>query len=285
MDCVNHSGVSATAYCQSCGKALCTGCVRQSAGGQVFCEPCQIAWQSYQTPFAAPRSSGPNPAAAAVLGIIPGVGAMYNGQFFKGLVHVVIFALLISLTDHLGGVFGLFIPAWVLYQAFEAFHTAKALRDGEPLPDPLRLNELGSWLNLGTRPGGNPGPYAPKSYEPGTPASGQTTGSPISGQAPPPYQAGYQTPYQQVPFSPPAPGSADPGFPPVPPVHPAYVRPLFFQRKEPIGAIVLIALGFLFLMGQLDIFHGRLMEFTWPLVLIALGVWLMIRRVGDGGPK
>ena len=30
-----------------------------------------------------------------MLGLIPGVGAMYNGQFFKGLIHVVVFAVLV----------------------------------------------------------------------------------------------------------------------------------------------------------------------------------------------
>ena len=94
------------------------------------------------------NTGAPNPAAAAVLGLIPGVGAMYNGQFFKGLIHVVIFAVLVSIGDHYG-IFGIFIPAWILYQSFEAYHTAKALRDGQPLPDPLGLNEVGNWLNLG----------------------------------------------------------------------------------------------------------------------------------------
>jgi hypothetical protein len=60
------------------------------------------------------------------------------------------------------------------------------------------------------------------------------------------------------------------------------VPPVYWRRKEPIGAIVLIGLGLLFLLGQLDIFNGRLWEFTWPLMLIALGVWLMIRRMGQG---
>jgi hypothetical protein len=67
--------------------------------------------------------------------------------------------------------------------------------------------------------------------------------------------------------------------PPVPPLH--------WRRKEPIGAIVLIGLGLLFLLGQLDLFSGRLMEFTWPLLLIGLGVWLVVRRLGEsqGGQK
>ena len=50
---------------------------------------------------------------------------------------------------------------------------------------------------------------------------------------------------------------------------------------------MLIGLGLLFLLGQLDLFSGRLMEFTWPLLLIGLGVWLVVRRLGEsqGGQK
>jgi ABC-type nickel/cobalt efflux system permease component RcnA len=45
--------------------------------------------------------------------------------------------------------------------------------------------------------------------------------------------------------------------------------------------VVLIALGLLFLLGQLDLFSGRLLEFTWPVLLIALGGWLLVRRLHD----
>lgn len=301
MDCVNHIGVSSTAFCQNCGQALCSNCVRTAAGGQVLCEPCWTAWQSYQQPFVVSPAGGPNPAAAAVLGVIPGVGAMYNGQFFKGLIHVVIFAVLISITTHYG-IFGIFIAAWIVYQSFEAFHTARAMRDGQPLPDPLGLNEVGNWLNMGNRPrqpgvpqppfaspgayqGPNPGYYAPaQTGAPGQPAQGAATAGyqpPYAGQYQPPYQAPYEGQYQ-TPFTPPAPGFVDPIIPPVPPV-----PPLYWRRKEPIGAVVLIALGLLFLMGQLDLFNGRLFEFTWPVLLIAVGVWLIVRRLGDsqGGSK
>jgi putative Mn2+ efflux pump MntP len=62
---------------------------------------------------------------------------------------------------------------------------------------------------------------------------------------------------------------------------------LYWRRKEPIGAIVLIALGVLFLLGQLDVFHGRMFEFTWPVLLIGLGIWLVVRRLAEshGGSK
>ena len=280
MDCVNHNGASATAYCQSCGKALCAGCVRNAAGGQILCEPCWTAWVGFSHPFVASNPSGANPSAAAILGLIPGVGAMYNGQFFKGLIHVVIFAVLISITDHYG-IFGIFIAAWILYQSFEAFHTAKARRDGQPLPDPLGLNEVGSWLNLGAKPQypGHPG------AGPAQPAPGPAGQGPAAGGYPLPYAGQYQPPYGQSPYQapyPPTPGYVDPVIPPIPPV-----PPIYWRRKEPIGAIVLIALGLLFLLGQMNLFNGRLMEYTWPLLLIGLGVWLIVRRLGEsqGGSK
>ncbi len=125
-----------------------------------------------QQPFVAPPAGAPSPGLAAFLGLIPGVGAMYNGQFIKGLIHVAIFAVLVS-AAHIYGIFGLFIAGWVCYQVFEAYHTAKARRDGEPLPDPLGLNEIGNLFATGGR--GQPG------------AGAGPAGS---------YQAPYQPPYQ-----------------------------------------------------------------------------------------
>ena len=296
MDCVNHSGVAAVAYCQNCGKPLCQQCVRQGVNGQILCEQDFAAYQRVAQPFAGPPVPlAPNPALAAVLGLIPGVGAMYNGQFFKGLIHVVIFAVLISISDHYS-IFGIFIAAWVFYQSFEAYHTARARRDGLPLPDPLGLNEVGNWLNLswnsrnpadewarqqqqqqGTTPGGGPvpNPGVPPASNPGT--SGAWT--PVAGAVPPNPEApnpapgtGYQSPYQQVPFAP------HPGFgePPIPPIPPPY-----WQRREPIGAVILIGLGVIFLLNQMGYVASRIVHFSWPLVLIALGAWLIVRRSGN----
>ena len=290
MDCVNHTGVNATAYCQNCGKALCASCVRNAAGGQVLCEPCWTAWHTYQQPFVSAPQGSPSPTAAAVLGIIPGVGAMYNGQFMKGLLHVVIFAVLVS-AAHVYGVFGILIAAWILYQSFEAYHTARARRDGQPLPDPLGLNEVGSWLGAGRQQyPGHPG-AAPGAVDPNQPAGAGPTGAgyqPLSDNSVSSsvlWEPPYQTPYQQ----PHAAGSRK---------HrsrrTAGCRPLFLQYRQldgaaafRIGAIVLIGLGVLFLLGQLDIFSGRLVEFTWPMLLIGLGVWMIVRRLEDtkGGSK
>jgi len=78
---------------------------------------------------------GAHPALALILGFIPGVGAIYNGQYAKGLIHAVVFGLLVSLagsTTHgsLEPLIGLLIAAWVFYMAFEAFHTARKRRYG-----------------------------------------------------------------------------------------------------------------------------------------------------------
>jgi hypothetical protein len=77
-----------------------------------------------------------SPGLAFILGMIPGVGAVYNGQYAKGLVHVVILGVLISIlaNDAAHGfeaVFGLLIACFFFYMAFEAYHTAKKRRQGE----------------------------------------------------------------------------------------------------------------------------------------------------------
>jgi hypothetical protein len=277
MDCVNHHGVNATAYCQSCGKALCQACVRKGSGGQIFCEPCWMAWQSAQRAYVAPPVDGPSPGLAALLGAIPGVGAMYNGQFVKGMVHVVIFAVLVSVA-HVYDVFGFFVAAWIFYQMFEAYHTAKARRDGDPLPDPLGLNEVSNWFVTAARPqqgpppGGGTGPAG--TYPPADQAGNQT-----------PYQAPYQSTYQspyQGPYTPPPPDYTSPGMPPIPPIPPfPPVPPAHWRRREPIGAVILIALGVLFLLGQFDWFSWHMFQYFWPLLLIGLGVWLIVRRLHD----
>ena len=49
----------------------------------------------------------------------------------------------------------------------------------------------------------------------------------------------------------------------------------------------LMALGVLFLLAEFDVFSDRVFEYMWPLLLIGLGVWLMVRRLGEtqGGSK
>jgi len=176
MNCQNHPDAPAIAYCRSCGKPLCEEC-RRDAFGTVYC--------AEHTPAAAPGPAGapagawappppPNPGMqysppppglqlvpdispglAFFLGFIPGVGAIYNGQYAKGLVHAVIWGLLVSITSSrashgLEPVFGMLIAVWIFYMAFEAYHTARRRRMGEP------VDEYSSLIDIGGRRGHAP---------------------------------------------------------------------------------------------------------------------------------
>ena len=164
MNCQNHPEVPATAYCRSCGKPVCEEC-RRDAFGTVFCAehvpapagtaappppPGPGAGPAYAPPVA-PGAPGyvyadVSPGLARFLGLIPGVGAIYNGQYAKGLVHAVVFGILVSIADSVHGsgdfVFGMVAFAWWAYMVFEAYHTARKRRMGEP------VDEYSSILNL-----------------------------------------------------------------------------------------------------------------------------------------
>ena len=135
MNCQNHPDVAATAFCRSCGKPLCDAC-RSDAYGTVYCAEHAPAPTAPPPPPPAPGpmpagypQSGVNPGLALFLGFIPGVGAIYNGQYAKGLVHAVVFGVLISILNASKGglepVFGILLPVWIFYMAFEAHHTAR----------------------------------------------------------------------------------------------------------------------------------------------------------------
>jgi TM2 domain-containing membrane protein YozV len=81
-----------------------------------------------------------SPGLAFFLGFIPGVGAIYNGQYLKGLVHAVIFGLICSLLDSVGHsaggpLLGIILTAFIFYMPFEAFHTAKRRLLGLPVEE------------------------------------------------------------------------------------------------------------------------------------------------------
>jgi len=155
------SQASIIGYCRVCGKAL-EESNAVTAEGTLYCaehapaapvppalgeEPpspyTASAYPGAASPYAAtqppplPKADAHvSPGLAFILGFIPGVGAVYNGQYAKGLVHVVIFGSIISILSSGAArgfepLFGLMIPTFVFYMCFEAYHTAKKRRDGE----------------------------------------------------------------------------------------------------------------------------------------------------------
>lgn len=167
MNCATHSDQAAVAFCRTCGKPLCNQCTRD-VRGVIYCESC-LAARMEGTPPAAPYTppqtgyqqfmdqglglkvapgpaSGPNPAVAGILaGFFPiGVGAVYAGQYAKGLSHLVIMVLLIlglgsDLPWYVITMLAITTGFFYVYQIIDAVRTAKALQMGEPAPDPFGL--------------------------------------------------------------------------------------------------------------------------------------------------
>jgi hypothetical protein len=228
MNCANHADASAVAYCRTCGKPLCANCTRP-VRGVIYCEDCLGAkMEGTMPPAAAPGfvpgtyaagsrgtipaaavpaiSGGPNPTVAGILGAIPfGIGAVYNGQYAKGLAHLGIFALLIagcnSSGDTLPAISGIGIAFFVVYQIIDAVHSARAIQAGLPAPDPYGL--------------------------------GATFGGGVKIET----------------------------------------------SKIPMGAVILILLGVIFLLHTMGFAEYGLDRF-WPLILIAVGGWLFARNWG-----
>src|SRR5947207_604911 len=123
MNCSTHTDAPAVAFCRVCGRALCADC-RRVADGTVYCAEHAPASTVDASGYGGPYSSVPppppghaNPGLAFALGVIPGVGAIYNGQYAKGLVHAIIFGLLISIisstsTQGLEPLFGILLAVF-----------------------------------------------------------------------------------------------------------------------------------------------------------------------------
>jgi Domain of unknown function (DUF5668)/B-box zinc finger len=170
MNCATHSDIAAVAFCRTCGKPLCGTCTRD-VRGVVYCEPCLAARlegtapaAGFVPPQAAPQTgyqqfmdqglgqkvpgpaSGPNPTVAGILsGFFPfGVGAVYTGQYAKGLAHLVIAVLLIigagsDLPWYVITMISIGMAFFYVYQIIDSVRTAKAIQLGQPPPDPFGL--------------------------------------------------------------------------------------------------------------------------------------------------
>lgn len=243
MNCANHSDQAAVAFCRTCGKPLCNQCTRD-VRGVIYCESCLAARLEgapapgtytppppppnvyppiggpsgyVPPPPGVPLNTGPNPTVAGILGAIPfGVGAVYCGQYVRGLVYLGIFVTTIVLqAQDIPGIahaaLGIFQGFFWIYQIIDSVRTARAIQEGSPAPDPFGLVSMFGGSNA--------------------PAGTSATGA--------------------------APQAA--------------------TAKIPTAAVVLIALGVLFLINTAFDFS---VHRYWPLILIVLGVYLFAKQWG-----
>jgi hypothetical protein len=217
-NCSQHPETPAVAECRTCARSLCEAC-RRDVRGVSYCEEClaaKIAAPPAAAPprdrsFRLPTAKLPNPTLAAFLGIIPGVGAAYNGQYEKGLLHVLMFPMLISMVSA-EDIFGFLIPIYFLYMIADAYKTAAARVQGVPPPDYLGLRTL-----LGS------------ANKPISAAFGLDTDDAV-------------------------PAKADPE-----------------ATRAPLGAVVLIVLGVVLLVGNMGWIPRRPFATFWPIILVVIG--------------
>lgn len=138
MNCAYHAHNVAVVNCNGCGKPLCPACDHRIKGFP-FCQDCIVAGvellrnrnQSSHVPYVKRQVS---PFIATILSLIcPGLGAAYNGQTSKGLVHFTVWIGVFQLAVISGVsapifVFG-FLGMW-LYAAVDAWRTAQIIRSG-----------------------------------------------------------------------------------------------------------------------------------------------------------
>jgi cell wall-active antibiotic response 4TMS protein YvqF len=159
-------------------------------------------YQQINQPSAIPVHNSPG--LAFLLGMIPGVGAIYNGQYLKGLVHAVIFGLLLSLANATEGGAGepmlvMMTVGFYAYMAFEAYHTAKKRQVGLPVEE----------------------------------------------------------------FS-------------------SLIAPNRYMSRAPVGPVLLIVLGVLFLLDTLRVIEFHDLARFWPVLLIVAGIVMLYNRLSSG---
>jgi hypothetical protein len=140
MICAYHSKNPAVVECHRCARSLCTACDHRIRGFP-YCQDCIVAGvevlqqQTRSNVLPELRRSN-SPLVATLLSFVPGLGAAYNGQTSKAIVHFAVFASFFQLAIVTKSVeFGLplfvagFFGAW-LFSAVDAFRTAQLLRAG-----------------------------------------------------------------------------------------------------------------------------------------------------------
>ena len=104
MNCAYHPINVANARCSACLRGLCPACDHRIKG-YAYCQDCIVAGieilrrGARQDPQHNSRAGEKSPGVAALLGLVPGLGAAYNGQNIKALVHFAVIVGLWQIAD------------------------------------------------------------------------------------------------------------------------------------------------------------------------------------------
>ncbi|MBV9610150.1 MAG: hypothetical protein JO187_11380 [Acidobacteria bacterium] len=251
MNCATHPDVPATVYCRTCGKAMCETC-RRDVKGVAYCEDCIAARVQGTLP------QGVNPAATAsgthvivtsgpsagLAGVLAGFFPFGVAPVYMGLYSKGLAHMIIfaALVWAASSVGGGLEPLFGIAIAFfYVYQIIDAVKSAKAL-------QMGA--------------PAPDPFGLGGVFGTSNFGRPVNA----PFVGGTETPAGN-------PGPANPAGTAGPP---AAATP----TNVPLGAVILIGLGVLFLLHNAGMFHMYWFGHIWPLFLIGLGVWLFLKRSG-----
>lgn len=144
MKCSYHQTNLASARCSCCQRSICPACDHRIKGSP-YCQDCIVAGiEMLRRPRgeridsrSSSRPEEKSPLIAMLLGLIPGLGAAYNGQNVKALVHFVVTMGLWMLADvfhsTLEAALAMTGVAFYLYTLYDAFASAQRQRAGVDL--------------------------------------------------------------------------------------------------------------------------------------------------------
>jgi TM2 domain-containing membrane protein YozV len=141
MYCSYHTTNTARVQCSSCSRALCSACDHRIKGSP-YCQDCIVLGvQGLSRTHYSPKPRG-SARFAALLALLPGMGAVYNRQNIKGIAH---FATIVSLFQLTGirfasAIFALGGLSFYIYSIVDAYRTAQLIAQGEdPAVDEARF--------------------------------------------------------------------------------------------------------------------------------------------------
>jgi len=133
MFCSYHTQTAARVQCTSCHRGLCPACDHRIKG-YAYCQDCivmgieSLSQRGHQRGQSKARAR-----VAALCALIPGMGAVYNRQNLKAVVHFVSIVGLFNLPKlHiLPGLFALAGLVVYIYSMMDAYRTAERIAQGE----------------------------------------------------------------------------------------------------------------------------------------------------------
>ncbi|MBA3568318.1 MAG: hypothetical protein H0W28_03075 [Pyrinomonadaceae bacterium] len=136
MYCTYHQKNPAVVQCNRCARPLCAACDHRIRGFP-FCQDCIVAGVEFLRQHSRADASQvirrrSSPFVATLLSFVPGLGAAYNGQTSKAVVHFAIFASFFQMAVITQGVlfFILGVLGTWLFAAVDACRTAQLMRAG-----------------------------------------------------------------------------------------------------------------------------------------------------------